>query len=86
MARRLNDTQALVERPVPPINEHHSLVCRKIDNGFLVTDVGPKSCSETFYREPPRIIPARVARSKDTTDSGGLADTMGYLGEERLGR
>jgi len=86
MAKRLNDTRALTEQP-SRYGEDHTVSTRKIDNGYLVREsscdprTGEYRSSEQFYKEPPRIIPARVARGQNPDQGSGLADTMKYLAD-----
>lgn len=65
--KRLSDTKAIVDEPFGAV--HHSVSTRQIANGTLVCESGPEGYKETFHKEAPRIIPARVARG-ESPDSG----------------
>jgi len=86
MAKRLNDTRALVDQP-PRYGENHTVSTRKIDNGFLVCEsscdpkTGEYRSSEQFYKEAPRVIPPKVARGQNPDAGSALADTMKYLAD-----
>lgn len=88
--RRLNDTAAIAATP-PSGNQEHSISVRKIDNGFIARSstcnnaTGEYKSSEQFFSSAPRIIPAKVARTGESSSGGGLADTMAYLNSKGKG-
>lgn len=83
---RLSDTAALTAQP-SKYGEDYSVRTRKIDNGYLVSEsscdpaTGEYRSRETFEKEAPRIIPARVERGEPADKGGSLADTMKYLSD-----
>jgi len=81
MAKRLNDTRAIVERPMPQVGGHSSVTVRPMSGGgAMVTRCGPGGqYEETFHKNPPRIIPARVETARDTTDSEGLRASVEFM-------
>jgi hypothetical protein len=87
MAKRLNDTAALVESPPMQGGQEHSIRVKKIDNGYLICtseynpDTGVYKSREEFSARPPRIMPGRVAFGR--IDPGNpLADAMRYMGDD----
>lgn len=87
MARRLNDTAALVGVPEGSQSEH-SLSSRKIANGFVVREsscnpaTGEYRSAETFYKSQPKLVPGSVA-GEPADANGGLADAMKYLNNDK---
>lgn len=86
MVKKLNNTNAIVERP-RNAGENHSISTRKVDNGYVVSEssYNPKTMeyrnSESFQQSPPKIIPGRVDSSPSPDSGGGLRDTMSYLAD-----
>ena len=86
MTKRLNDTRALTDQP-SRYGEDHSIRTRKIDNGYVVSEsscdpaTGEYRSRDQFYKDPPRIIPSRVARGQNPDGGSALADTMKYLSD-----
>jgi hypothetical protein len=87
---RLNDTQALTERPFAA-GESHSISTRKIDNGYLtsVTTCNPNTkeykTAEVFTKNPPKIMAPRMdgRQRGPAPDSGNtLRDAKAYLGDD----
>ncbi len=88
---RLNDTRALTDAPSRAGQEHH-IRTEKIDNGYLVhqhvcTDTGEFKSSTRFMDTPPRVVPGRVAGSRngggsDAAGSRGLGDAVQYAGKK----
>lgn len=90
MARkRLNDTAAIVAEPLGS-EQSMSVSVRKIDNGYVTRTshcdprTGAYNSAETFSKNPPRIIPARVdGRQSPSPDQGNpLRDAKMYLGDD----
>ena len=89
MVKRLNDTMAIAGSP-PRSGENHSISVRAVDNGYVVSQCtfNPMTeeykNSEAFYKECPRIMPAKVFRgSSPDMGEGGLRDTMQYLNNDK---
>ena len=88
--RRLNDTEALVERPFQA-GEEHTISTRKIANGYLVRqssynpNTGECHSAETFTKNPPKIkAPSLDGRQKGPApdNANSLADAAAYLGKD----
>lgn len=88
MARRLNDTQSLVNRPLEGELDHNISV-RKMQNGDYLTrtstynpGTGASKCAEVVTREAPKLqLPTQVGGG-DATGSKGLQDVKEYLGND----
>lgn len=83
--RRLNDTEAIVKRPLDGETTRTQSV-RKIDNGYLVNDSEWNSKTGT-YRQSERFcetVPGELESPAGQGSCGpeGLADTKKYLGED----
>ena len=81
---RKNDTAALVASP-PQGGMDHTISVRKIDNGYLVRSssfndqTGEFKSAETFSKNAPTIVPAKVARGANPDAGGALERAMDYL-------
>lgn len=88
MAKRLNDTMALVAEPLSGGVEH-SVSVRKVGNGFVTKtsrynpDTGGYQCSEDFSKKAPRVLAPKVMGGREgSVGNEGLADTKRYLGND----
>jgi hypothetical protein len=88
VAKRLNDTEALVARPFEG-GEEHSISSRKISNGYITrtSSYNPHTCeytsAEMFTKNPPKLQAPRMdgrSAPRDATGNNSLSDTKKYLG------
>lgn len=86
--KRLNDTSALVGRPLEP-GESHSICTEKIDNGYLTRvstynpATGENREAKKFSETPPQIEAPTGKPGNPAPDQGNpLRDTMDYLSDK----
>lgn len=86
MAKRISDTQALVEGvPDGAGSFSHSISSRKIANGFVVSRhefneaTGASHHQETFHERAPRLVAGKVARGPSPDTENPLSSVKKYL-------
>ena len=83
MAKRLNDTAAIVNEPGG--NLEHSVSVRRIDNGFLISKrtynegTGLSYHSEEFSKNAPQIGMPKVKKDAAGYSEGSLSAAVGML-------
>lgn len=88
MGKRLNDTASISGPAKGGANVNHTVSCRKISNGYVVSTssyndgTGEYRSSEQFMSSPPRIIPGKVIQGGSPDGASTMSDCARYLREK----